>query len=235
MNAASTARLPQLKRIAKSIDLFRQHPMAPRAYAGLTCAYTDYEFMNRIFGTDRISQRLTRRLEFATQSLEFSVPEEDFTGRHMELAHWLEQATSEANKTFRHLAHSHGKSYKSPFVARPVMDAALSVPVHERYEYGGKSKYLLKHLLKQRAPRYPVDQPKGANLFHVEDMFAGGALKNIWDRYPLPDFLTGQERENFLSHPTILTWNVANLAMWRDLVLKNEQLTHTPGVYRYES
>ncbi len=195
--------------------------------------YTNIPWLIEQFGQDKVEARLANRLDYVRNRMETNaIPENDLYAR-VHLSAWTSSMSVEELSRLRQMAHSLGKVVHSPFSAGRVVQTSMEIPVHKRYQKNFKNKYLLKALLKRRLPEYPINQKKGVTGLDFKSFYQSGPLSSIWERYPVPDFVpvdwSDAAKKAAVSPrgsggvPT-LTWNVANLAIWEQEVLKGAEL-----------
>jgi hypothetical protein len=148
---------------------------------------------------------------------------------HLELAHWIDLWCEDATAFIRQLAFSHRKRIHLPFLTRPLVAMAMSVPTHERYARGFEPKYLLKQALKRRLPGYPVNQKKGITSMRIPPTYQGQNRSAIWEEYPVPDFIPGTHQAAVKSFQSPLSHSALCYALLTKRVMRNAKLTRVPG------
>jgi asparagine synthetase B (glutamine-hydrolysing) len=227
----SSNRWQSRQSIAKQMS---EDPGSPFGYGAQRGVIAQCDLVEGLFGPTRLRERLVARREFLEPRVEFVAPLGNSLLRHLEVAHWIEFLWEDRLTVLRHLAHAQGKSMFAPFFSKAVVDSATQVPVDRRYMKGLEGKYLLKQLLKNRLPTYPVNQKKGSTRPPFEQYFKEGALKDIWERYEMPNFFDESIRRHISAHPSDLTWSSITFAIWRDKVLRNPDLQRIPGTLALE-
>lgn len=206
-----------------------EDPNSPFGYGAQRGVIAQRDLVEDVFGSARLRDRYVARLEFLKRRVEFVAPQHSAFLRHLEVAHWIEFLWEDRLTVLRHLAQASGKCMIAPFFAREVVDSATQVPVDRRYMKGLEGKYLIKELLKNRLPAYPVSQKKGSTRPPFERYFMEGPLKNIWDRYDMPDIVDGTSRSHIANQASDLTWSSITYAIWQAKVVRNPDLQRIPG------
>jgi asparagine synthetase B (glutamine-hydrolysing) len=221
---------PRLNAIQPAAQKLRQHPLDPFGFAGQDSIRSDLGTVMRALGPDLVKARLERRLEY---TLERTPQPSASLGRfyqHLELAHSVGSFCEDALMRMRHAASVYGTAVAGPFFSKSLLSAAARVPPQDRYLKGLQGKYLLKQLLINRLPAYPVNQRKGQSTLPFEEFYATGPLSHVWERYEMPEWFReigpdGKERLSQGVAQSAVAW-----AVWRNEVLRSPDLQPVPGV-----
>lgn len=197
--------------------------------------------IEEVFGSDAVKRRLQARLDLVGAIVPGVVsglnPGEGAGSRfhqHLDLGQMVDYFSEEMLSSLRHLGHAYGASFASPFSARPVLDAALSIPPAQRYVKGLETKYLLKRLLHRRLPAYPVGQRKGYGGLTFPDLYPNGPLAGVWERYPVPEAFATENYRTLLESASQATWNLITLAAWQARIQNNPGLEAIAGSRSFE-
>jgi asparagine synthase (glutamine-hydrolysing) len=218
--------------LLRRIELARQVDAPVDSWEGLGARYAIYTNLllaERILGTAMVRQRIEARAAYVVQRFRSEERDADPFFAHIEFGHILDFYCDDCASRWRQLAHAHGKSLLAPFVSRSVVSAALGVPRGRRYVANGRVKYLLKDLLKRRLPAFEVDAPKAGGDLPFRRYLSSGPLMGAFERYAMPDLIDRQIAAATRADPDWLTWNLLNLAIWRDEVLADPTLAPLPG------
>lgn len=202
-------------------------PWEPEGFPIQRNLYTETGLVEAIFGEEPVHECLVASWVYMMERVELAAPSSDPFLRHLETARWI-GAFDDVILPQRHLAQARGKSVTSPFGASPVLASALSVPVGQRYLRGLRDKYLLKRLLKQRLPGYPVHQRKLSTELPFERYYSDGPLSSVWRRYPVPTFIETSLRHRVTYLPNWVTWNALTWAIWDERIARNPELQPVP-------
>ncbi len=230
-NFAPNRQGDRLREKADWAEEFRFGLMHVDGATALEDSFTNYDLLHRLFGMDAVNNRLETRLNGILPLVEPSAPSQSLFYQHMELLHWIGYIAGGAALQERQQAFGRGKSLHVPFTDRRLMDFVSAIPVKDRYlAKDRQAKPWLKKLLARRLPGYPVTARKGTTQFPIDEFFAsGGPLRNVWEKYTMPEpFLSAADAD--IRHSwSDLNWNVLGYAVWRDRVLQNPSLQLSPG------
>jgi asparagine synthase (glutamine-hydrolysing) len=214
----------RLKGVRPAAAQLRRDPCDPYGYAGQADVITDPAWVAEAFGSEPVQESLENRLQQGIARAPAPRDNASTFSRHLELAHWGEYFCNEFPEEFRSLGLAHGKTVATPFHTFEVMAAAARIPTEHRYAEGLNSKYLLKKLLKNREPDYPINQRKGSSHAPFSDLYKDTTLSEVWERYDLSDWCEGDLKAR-ATDPfygllrTAITW-----AVWEREVLRNPDL-----------
>ena len=156
----------------------------------------------------------------------------DRYARHMHVGQWVDFFCEDTDTVWRQLGFARGREMYTPFAGKAVAELALGLPSPERYVRDGEPKHVPKTLLGEWFPDYDRSKPKGNGNFPADRFLTAGPLASIFDRYEVPDFAP-DIRGDIAEHSPGLAWNLAGYAVWRDRVLRADDLepaSHTRTV-----
>ena len=229
LQIAPASQKARLSAFLANTTKLRMQPLAPYGYAALTNAWSDLETLHLAFGKDVVEGRIVNRLDYVLGRADLAAPQGDRFLGHIEAAHWVNLLAQDGAMMHRQLGLGRGRTLLTPYLARPVLNACLSVPLARRYISGLEAKPILKNILRRHLPSYRAGAKKGASLSPVLSYFANGPLSDVWQRYAPPDCFDAKSRARFIGTPSDLTWNAAVYSIWRDRVLRNQQLAPCPN------
>jgi asparagine synthetase B (glutamine-hydrolysing) len=216
--------------------------------------YTNLALAELILGTKIVRERIEARAAYVAERFRSNETDTNPLFAHIEFGQLLNFHCNESFSQWRQLAHAQSKSLYTPFGCRSVVSAALAVPRSRRYIANGRTKYLLKDLLKRRVPAFEVDVPKAGNDLSIQCYFGSGLdrvelevadketaakvgasasssatevgrpLGDAFERYAMPDIVDRKTAAATRAAPDWLTWNLLTLAIWRDEVLHDSAL-----------
>jgi asparagine synthetase B (glutamine-hydrolysing) len=226
-------------RVRRLLDASRRMAKAPDSPEGWAAGmssvgYTDFPALVDAVGTELLSERYAGRIEYAKARLGPATDSASHLARHLELAHWIDYWLEDATAFARQLALGHGKRVHMPFLAGPLVAAAMTVPVEQRYIRGLDVKYLLKGALKRRLPTYSIHQKKGITSMRVPPRYKGEDRAAVWEDYPLPSLIPDRHRERIMSFRSPMSFCALTYAMLDRRVLRNAQLPRLAAKERIE-
>jgi asparagine synthase (glutamine-hydrolysing) len=204
-------------------------PLSPYGYGSLHRTFSDLPLIEKVFGRNRVRERLEVRLAYVTERCALLGPKASRFDRHREVCTMVDFLCEESLMLLRQLALASGKALYSPFVHRVVVDSALAVPSPERPSRGLRTKHLLKDLLRKRLPAYPVDQKKYFLDIPFAEHFHTGSLSGIWQDYTVPEMFEGEVRARLTAESSQTTWNAITFAVFQETVLRNPNLAAAPA------
>ena len=126
---------------------------------------------------------------------------------------------------YRQQAIAHGKSLLCPFAQRDILRAAWALPISSRSPAGAPLKAVLRRILKDRVPGFPVELSKGGNGVPRTRYCTTGPLAGFFEERPAPSALP-PEGLPALRAPAWETsgaiLNLAVLSLWEESCLKAE-------------
>lgn len=224
------------RELAGLTDRLRRPLSDPRSLAHDLGFYTDPDVVAAFVGESLVDDRVAEQTRYLRDRIERD-PGSRFA-QQVEFGHLLGFLRSNVVNQWRHLGYVHGKSVSVPFSTKCAAECALSVPAERRYIQGPTElsnltqKYLLKSLLGERLPEYPVCRKKGSGSLPVERFFDEGCLADVFDRYDPPSFVPDELYESHVENYSPLTWNLIIWAVWEDRVLNEPNLDLVDGTRR---
>lgn len=233
----------EVEALAETVDGLRRPSSHPEGAALNFRIHSDPDHLATWVGQAAVDERRRERFQYTRNRIE--VTDGTGYGPHMHLGHAIEFFHDVAPTIWRHAAHARGVAMKTPFGGREVLESALAVPAGDRYARFQvpqphhptrvvRYKYLLKDLLEERLPAYDTKKPKGHGLLPTDRYLESGPLADVFDRYPVPEFVPEEHHETVRTRTDNIGWYAANYAIWRDRVLRNDDLglTGTTTVVR---
>jgi asparagine synthase (glutamine-hydrolysing) len=185
--------------------------------AARAACYTDFSFIERVFGAERIRRRLAERLQFVLELCPFLSPLESGSDAQLEAAHLVDYFCDDAVSIWRQAAMSHRRYLICPFTHPRIVRASLSFPRRDRYWRNGEIKPALKSLLRRRLPGYDTSLPKLASGLPVQRFVESGPLRHN-PYFKPPDFFPSPRDLGRNSYPHWIAWSVLTLSIWRERV-----------------
>jgi len=145
----------------------------------------------------------------------------------MHVGQWVDFFCEDTDTIWRQAGFARGREMYTPFAGKAVAELALGLPSPERYVHDGEPKYVPKNLLGEWYPEYDRSKPKGNGNFPADRFLSSGPLESIFDRYDVPEFAP-DIRGEIVDHSPGLAWNLAGYAVWRDRVLRSDDLEPAP-------
>lgn len=217
--------LSALQRIAVQT---RRHPGDPDSFAVRFPFFTDPDVVASMVGRETVRRRVRAQYDYLTRRVD---PDGgDAFSTHAAYGHLYAYLRHNTGGQWRQLAYAHGKTMFYPFRCARLARLGLAVPASRRYVQGLdavgdlESKHLLKSLLAERCPGYPVGQRKGSGALPVERYFETGPLAPVFDRYDPPAFVPESMYSDHVDAYGPVTWNLVTYAVWRDRVLDDPSL-----------
>jgi asparagine synthase (glutamine-hydrolysing) len=213
---------PPRLRLAESWSSALAEPIAStRGVAARAACYTDFPFVERVFGAAAVMRRLARRLEYVLDVCPLIVPEKTSDpDAQIEAAHLVDYFCDDAVSIWRQSAMSHGGYLIAPFTHPDIIGSSLRFDRTERYYRGGEVKPALKTLLRRRLPVYDTGIPKLASGLPIRRFLDSGPLAHS-DYFAPPEFFPRPPQLNRAAYPHWVAWGILTLSMWRALVTKD--------------
>ncbi len=218
----------RMRQVAPIAASFGRPLLDPYGYAGAIRTSGNTELLQEALGSDLIESAHRRVLEHARPRVELSVDPSDVFWSHLELAHWL-VVFNNFLATNSAIANASGKRVLSPYGDPDVLSALATIPVRDRYVRGLSAKWILKKLLTQRLPQYPVKQRKKATALPWQRFYIDGPLTGVWNRYSVPELFDGDLRNGIMEEPTANTWTAISYSIWVERVVRNDGLDPHPA------
>lgn len=171
----------------------------------------------RMFGEEAVGACMLRRFDYVQERTggAGSVTD-DVLGRQLERAHWTDFYCDDTVSIWRQLAHARDVALAAPFTAQRVVEASTTVASPDRYVAHGRTKPILKHLLRTRVPGYAVDQPKGGSGLPLVRYQRNGPLANQLRAYARPGFIDADLWGQLETHAPWTAWNALTYVVWED-------------------
>jgi asparagine synthetase B (glutamine-hydrolysing) len=204
-------------------------PESAEGHAAAFAIYGDPRFIRDIAGPERIESVLLSGLAFVMDRVELVKPSDPFL-RQIEFRQWR-SFFNDHLQIDGDVARAHGTSVIAPFLRSRTVSALTSIPIADRYHKGFTGKWLLKSLLAERLPTYPVGQRKRYTALPFTRFCTDGPLVGIWDRYTPPSLFSGEARHDLIASKMdeAVLWNAIAWAIWDERVLRNPALTPHPS------
>ncbi len=232
--AAAAPRTPghlgyRMRQVSSRANAFAREPLHPDGFAGDTRTHGDTSVFESTVSPELPHRVKAAQLTYVTDRVEGAGTRNSTFLSHIELGHWM---TVFGNALYeeRMVTNPLGRAATCPYADAGVMRELARIPLEDRYIDGYRAKWILKDLLRQKVPEYPVDQRKKATALPWERFYLDGPLSGIWDRYDIPDLFPPAAQEQLRSDPTATTWNAITWAMWDERIRRNPDLKPHPAV-----
>ncbi|MFB1066658.1 asparagine synthase-related protein [Natrinema sp. H-ect4] len=217
--------LEKLRRHRSELEKLTRHPSDPDGQALRFALYTDRQSAVDAIGRREFERRQRERYEYAMDRVPGATG--DDYARHVHVGQWVDFFCEDAVTVWRQAGLARGREMYTPFAGKAVAELALGLPSPERYVHDGEPKYVPKNLLGEWYPEYDRSKPKGNGNFPADRFLSSGPLESIFDRYDVPEFAP-DIRGEIVDHSPGLAWNLAGYAVWRDRVLRSDDLEPAP-------
>ncbi|MGQ3411352.1 asparagine synthase-related protein [Natrinema sp. LN54] len=212
------------------LERLRRHPSDPDGQGLQFAVYTDVPSVVETIGRRQYERRQRERYEYAMDR----VPDAggDSYAQHVHVGQWIDFFCEDAVTVWRQAGLARGCEMYTPFAGKAVAELALGLSSPERYVRDGEPKHVPKRLLGEWYPEYDRSKPKGNGNFPADRFLSTGPLASVFDRYEVPEFAPDISGE-IVDHSPGLAWNLAGYAVWRDRVLRADDLepvSHTRTV-----
>jgi asparagine synthase (glutamine-hydrolysing) len=209
----------RLRRAEFISSALRQPVGSVRGLAARIACYTDFDFVEKIFGTSEVERRLQKRLDYVLELCPFLSPESRGADAHLEAGHMVDYFCDDAVSIWRQSAMSYGGYLIAPFTDPTIVRAALAFPTRIRYRRRRESKPGLKTLLRRYLPEYDTGLPKLSTGLPIRRFLASGPLcQNPY--FTPPDFFPNPQRLG--EYPPWIAWSVLTLSAWQKLACQSE-------------
>lgn len=225
--------VPQLETHRLTATRLLRPPTSPQGYALQTVQYLPQDLLSEMIDQDTIDARQRNRLGYVRDRVPLTASTADLA-THLEWGHWIEYFCENVPNTYRQMAQAYGTTLTFPFANSAVVDIALSLPSPERYVDRFESKHVLKKLLDRRLPEYRTTKGKQNGNLPVPRFFTDGPLEDVFETYPMPDFVPENLAADLPQRSTGLALILAFYAIWRDRVLANDDVTVVDGTRTLE-
>ena len=190
-----------------------------------------------LIGDKKVEERLNNRIAFVLNRTDLFPAADMAADKYLELKAVFALLFNNATSLWRQLAYGYGRIMYTPFTAKSLLNISLSIPRQYRYVKDGRRKHILKDLLKQRLPGYPVDAQKLGTGLPRTRYCTEGPLKDFFEDHPIPDFVDPKFYDLVKKPRWETSWMVFNLityTIWRENVLKDPDLSLVPGTRTFE-
>jgi asparagine synthase (glutamine-hydrolysing) len=208
-------------------------PWDPVGMAQQFSQYLPLEYVSEFVGKDIVERRQLSRLCYV-RSLVPLVDAAPSFAAHMDWGHWIEFFCENTVNDYRQIAHARGKSMRAPFASTVVAELALSLPSPHRYVDGLQDKHVPKKLLKRRLPSYETDKPKGDGNLPESRYLREGPLVEAQEQYAIPEFVPSSNWADVVERQPGMGWILVSWAIWRDRVLREDDVTEAPSTRAVE-
>lgn len=215
----------KLRRHRQVLETLRRHPSDPDGMGLGYAVYTDVPSAVEAIGRREYERRQRERYEYAMDRVSRATG--DAYARHVHVGQWVDYFCEDAVTVWRQAGLARGTEMYTPFAGKAVAELALGLPSPERYVRGGEPKHVPKRLLGEQYPEYDRSKPKGNGNFPAERFLTTGPLASVFDEYEVPGFAPDVDGRIVDRSPG-LAWNLAGYAVWRDRVLRSDDLEPAP-------
>jgi asparagine synthase (glutamine-hydrolysing) len=209
------------RQLARDLRLPLGSPDGPAMGFGV---YSDIDLVGKMIGISAVHESLRARLDYVEAVCPFVRRDDSGLAAHLELFHLIDFFCADTASLWRQLAHARSKRLYVPFVARSIVQSAISIPAPDRYVHRFREKHLLKGVLARRLPSYRVHKRKGASGLPARRFLSSGPLRDLFNDYDMPDFVPRELAETIRHGTGWLSWNCLTFAVWRDAVLRDAAL-----------
>jgi asparagine synthase (glutamine-hydrolysing) len=207
---------------AENLAVALRHPVgSARGVAARIACYTDFDFVEKVFGTSAVEKRLQKRLEYVLELCPFLSPEEHGPDAHVEAGHMVDYFCDDAISIWRQGCMSHGGYLIGPFTHPAILQCSLAVSARERYWRRGESKPALKALLRRYLPEYDTRLTKLSTGLPIRRFLESGPLQRSHYLTP-PDFFPRLDKVSGGEYPPWIVWSLLTLRAWQSLACRND-------------
>jgi asparagine synthase (glutamine-hydrolysing) len=215
--ARPAALKPRRLRTAEVIATGLRLPVGSEGGAAARVAcYTDFGFVERVFGVSRVEERLQKRLQYVFELCPFLSPDARGPDAHLEAGHLVDFFCDDAVSIWRQSAMSSGGFLIAPFTHPALLQSSVTFSVRDRYWRRGESKPALKTLLRRRLPDYNTKLLKLATGLPVQRFLESGPLCQSPYSTP-PECFPPSEKGTGQTYPPWIAWSLLTLSAWRSL------------------
>nr|WP_247010543.1 asparagine synthase-related protein [Halorientalis litorea] len=193
-------------------------PTHPRGFALQSVQYQSLGLVERIVSPETVTDRQRERFRYVRDRVPSTSFPADFD-THIEVGQWVEYFCENTVDTTRQVAQARGVSMSTPYAGKAVAETALSIPTPERFLDRLSEKHVPKKLLARRLLDYRTGKPKGNGHLPEGRYFREGPLADVFEKYPMPEFVPDGLRADLPDEHPGLAWILASYAIWRDRVL----------------
>jgi hypothetical protein len=215
----------RLHRAEALLSAVRQPIASTQGLAARAACYTDFPFVEQVFGRDEVEKRLARRLQYVLETCPLLSPDRNGIDAHLEAGHLLDYFCDDAVSIWRQASMTYHGFLIAPFTHPKIASSSLIFPRYDRYSRGGKTKPALKALLRKRLPEYDTDQTKLSWALPIQRFLDSGLLSD--PRYSTPpDFFPKPLKTDLRHYPPWIAWGIITISMWRELAVRSH--VHVP-------
>ena len=213
----------RLGQLSSRADAFSRDPLHPDGFAGDTRTHGDTSLFESTVGPELPRAVKEAQIAYVLERVEGAGSRDTSFLTHIEIGHWM---TVFGNALYEERMSTHpiGALATCPYADDGVLRELSRIPLGERYITGLRAKWILKDLLRQKVPDYPVDQRKKATALPWGRFYTSGVLSDIWERYDIPDFLPTSIHDELRTRPSATAWNAITWAMWDERIRRNPDL-----------
>lgn len=215
----------KLEQHQEVLEALRRHPSDPDGQGPQFAVYTNVPLAVESIGRQQYERCQRDRYQYAMARVPDATG--DSYAQHMHVGQWIDFFCEDAVTVWRQAGLARGCEMYTPFGGKAVAELALGVSSPERYVHDGETKHIPKKLLGEWYPEYDRSKPKGNGNFPADRFFETGPLASIFDRYEIPDFAPDVPGA-IVDYSPGLAWNLASYAVWRDRVLRSDDLEPAP-------
>ena len=184
------------------------HPMNAHAM------YTDWQLVNRCFGSSAVCGALAYRRELETRYID--------SPYLTEKVHTIGLLSDDYDTAalWQQLGLAYAIEIVFPFMDDAVLAATLGFDPRERYFFAGQTKPILKMALEQKTS-IPMNKPKYGSGFgdDLPSWMYRGSLRDLVRVIERPAFMERADFERKLERPDWFTWNLLTLDLFQKRIL----------------
>ena len=188
----------------------------------------DLSLAEAVFGPHAVRDRIISRADYVRARLPGEAANRADLLGHLQFGHLLDFLCDDSVSQWRQAAYAKAKQLRAPFVTRPIVDAALSVPVELRFVRRGRVKHVLKDILRSRLPEARVEAKKGGGDLPLERYLRSHPLGDAASICADVGLLSGRDVEKASAHPRLL-WNLLSISLWKSEVLSDSAVRLHPS------
>jgi asparagine synthase (glutamine-hydrolysing) len=210
----------RLRRAEVILSALKQPVGSTRGLAARIACYTNFDFVEKVFGADTIEGRLQKRLAYVLELCPFLSPDERGPEAHLEAGHMIDFFCDDAVSIWRQSSMSYRGYLIAPFTHPAIVRCSLTFPPRSRYWRRGETKPGLKTLLRRRLLEYDTGLPKLSTGLPIERFLGSGPLHRSPYLKP-PDFFPCPERLACGEYPPWIAWSLLTLSAWQELACQS--------------
>jgi hypothetical protein len=202
-------------RMAAAVIPYLDDPDSPHYPPNSQAMYTDWEVVNRSFGSSAVREAMAYRRRLETQYLGSS--------SLIERVQMITLLSDDYDTTGleRQLGLVYGRKTIFPFLDDMAVAAAMSVDPQERYFFAGRAKPLVKTVVEKRTHPDFVNKPKYSSGFgnDLPNWMRQGVLRDMVQAIERPAFVERADFKRKIEQPDWFTWNMLTLDLFQKLIL----------------